>query len=92
MIKNNENSNELYVKFFNSDLSVNKIEELIYQRDSLNSYVEKTIESMKTLQNKLKKLESEIKEPIIDSDRFNEQLSAEKDKKDFKINLKEILE
>jgi hypothetical protein len=56
-----KNSKEFAVKFHESDLSINKIEELIYQRDCLVSLVEKTYESLQTMSEKFADMESQIK-------------------------------
>lgn len=43
------------------DLSVSKIEDLIYQRDCIKSLVEKTFESLKSLTEKMNQIETDIK-------------------------------
>lgn len=59
---NNKTSNKIYaIKFKESDLSLNSIEDLIYQRDCIKSICEKTFESLQTMTAKLNDLEKEIK-------------------------------
>lgn len=59
---NNKTSNKNYaIKFKESDLSLNSIEDLIYQRDCIKSICEKTFESLQTMTAKLNDLEKEIK-------------------------------
>ena len=52
---------EFAVKFNQIDLSVAKIEDLIYQRDCVKSLVEKTFESLRSLTEKLNHIEKDIK-------------------------------
>ncbi len=53
--------NEFAVKFNQIDLSVAKIEDLIYQRDCIKSLVEKTFESLRSLTEKLNQIEKDIR-------------------------------
>lgn len=63
MIANGEKL-EYAVKFKQSDLSLAKIEELIYQRDCTKSLVEKTFESLQLMTDKLIHLDKELKLPL----------------------------
>ena len=54
------NNNEYAIKFKDSALSLQKIEDLIYQRDCLKSLVEKTFESLQSMTDKLKSMDKEI--------------------------------
>jgi len=51
---------EFALKFNQSDLSLNKIEDLIYQRDCIKSLVEKTFESLQTIMDKLLHMEKDL--------------------------------
>jgi hypothetical protein len=53
--------NEFAIKFLLSDLSLTKIEELIYKRDCIKSLVEKTFESLQSMSEKLINMEKEFK-------------------------------
>jgi hypothetical protein len=58
-ISNNNERLEYAVKFFQSDLSLATIEELIYQRDCIKSLSEKTFESLQLMTEKIVNLEKE---------------------------------
>lgn len=58
---NKSEKSEFAVKFNQIDLSVAKIEDLIYQRDCIKSLVEKTFESLKSVTEKLNQIERDIK-------------------------------
>jgi len=58
---NKSEKNEFAVQFNQIDLSVAKIEDLIYQRDCIKSLVEKTFESLRSLTEKLNQIEKDIK-------------------------------
>lgn len=58
---NKTNIKNYAIKFKESDLSLNSIEDLIYQRDCIKSICEKTFESLQTMTAKLNDLEKEIK-------------------------------
>ena len=60
----NSNDNkklEFAIKFHNSNLSLEKIEDLVYQRDCIKSLVEKTFESLQSMSEKLSQMEKELK-------------------------------
>ncbi len=84
---NNKSSNKNYaIKFKESDLSLNSIEDLIYQRDCIKSICEKTFESLQTMTAKLNDLEKEIKS-------FNENGNEEvkKDLVNDNMKLRDLL-
>ena len=84
---NNKSSNKDYaIKFKESDLSLNSIEDLIYQRDCIKSICEKTFESLQTMTAKLNDLEKEIKS-------FNENGNEEvkKDLVNDNMKLRDLL-
>ena len=77
---NNKSANKNYaIKFKESDLSLNSIEDLIYQRDCIKSICEKTFESLQTMTAKLNDLEKEIKS-------FNENGSTSEEVKKDLVN------
>ena len=89
LINLNDNSNykNYAIKFKESSLSLNSIEELIYQRDCVKSISEKTFESLKLMSVKLTELENQIKS-------FNENENTEETKKNLindNLKLKEML-
>ena len=89
LINLNDNSNykNYAIKFKESSLSLNSIEELIYQRDCIKSISEKTFESLKLMNDKLTELEHQIKS-------FNENENNEETKKNLindNLKLKEML-
>ena len=87
IIDNNKSSNKNYaIKFKESDLSLNSIEDLIYQRDCIKSICEKTFESLQTMTAKLNDLEKEIKS-------FNENGNEEvkKDLVNDNMKLRDLL-
>ncbi len=43
------------------DLSIGKIEDLIYQKDCIKSLVEKTFESLRSVTEKLNQIENDIR-------------------------------
>ncbi len=49
------------VKFNQSDLNLNRIEELIYQRDCIKSLSEKSFESLQTIMDRLVNMEKELR-------------------------------
>ena len=55
---------EYAIKFKHSDLSLNKIEDLIYQRDCIKSLVEKTFESLQSMMDKLLNMEKDLRATI----------------------------
>jgi hypothetical protein len=57
----NTKNNNFAIKFKESSLSLNSIENLIYQSECVKSISEKTFESLKLMNNKLLKLENHIK-------------------------------
>ena len=57
----NTNNNNYAIKFKESSLSLNSIEDLIYQRECIKSISEKTFESLKITSDKLSELENQIK-------------------------------
>ena len=84
---NNKSPNKNYaIKFKESDLSLNSIEDLIYQRDCIKSICEKTFESLQTMTAKLNDLEKEIKS-------FNENGNEEvkKDLVNDNMKLRDLL-
>ena len=84
---NNKSSNKNYaIKFKESELSLNSIEDLIYQRDCIKSICEKTFESLQTMTAKLNDLEKEIKS-------FNENGNEEvkKDLVNDNMKLRDLL-
>ena len=83
----NTNHNNYIIKFKESLLSLNSIEELIYQRECVKSISEKTFESLKIMTEKLSELENQVKS-------FNEKSNNEEIKKnlmDDNIKLREML-
>ena len=83
----NTNHNNYIIKFKESLLSLNSIEELIYQRECVKSISEKTFESLKIMTEKLSELENQVKS-------FNELRNNEEVKKnlmDDNIKLREML-
>ena len=83
----NTNHNNYIIKFKESLLSLNSIEELIYQRECVKSISEKTFESLKIMTEKLSELENQVKS-------FNENNNNEEVKKnlmDDNIKLREML-
>lgn len=56
--------NEYAIKFKQSDLSLSKIEDLVYQRDCTKSLVEKTFESLQSMTDKLVNLEKELRSSL----------------------------
>jgi cell division FtsZ-interacting protein ZapD len=56
--------NEFAIKFRQSDLSLTKIEDLVYQRDCTKSLVEKTFESLQSMTDKLVNLEKELRSSL----------------------------
>ena len=57
---NNDSQIDYAIKFKESHLSLNAIEDLIYQRDCIRSICEKTFESLKAMTCKLNDLQQEI--------------------------------
>ncbi len=57
----NIDKTEYAIKFKSSDLSLNKIDDLIYQRDCIKSLVEKTFESLQTMMDKLLNMEKDLR-------------------------------
>ena len=83
----NTKNNNFAIKFKESSLSLNSIENLIYQSECVKSISEKTFESLKLMNNKLLKLENHIKS-------FNENGYSEEVKKSLlndNLKLKERL-
>ena len=83
----NTNHNNYIIKFKESLLSLNSIEELIYQRECVKCISEKTFESLKIMTEKLSELENQVKS-------FNEKSNNEEIKKnlmDDNIKLREML-
>ena len=83
----NTNHNNYIIKFKESLLSLNSIEELIYQRECVKSISEKTFESLKIMTEKLSELENQVKS-------FNEKSNNEEIKKnlmDDNLKLREML-
>ena len=83
----NTKNNNFAIKFKESSLSLNSIENLIYQSECVKSISEKTFESLKLMNNKLLKLENNIKS-------FNENEYIEEVKKNLlndNLKLKERL-
>ena len=60
-LNDNTNYKNYAIKFKESSLSLNSIEELIYQRDCNKSFSDKTFESLKLMMNKLSDLQNQIK-------------------------------
>lgn len=52
---------EYAIKFNLIDISISKIEDLIYQKACMKSLVEKTFESLKSLSEKLTQVEMDLK-------------------------------
>ena len=83
----NTKNNNFAIKFKESSLSLNSIENLIYQSECVKSISEKTFESLKLMNNKLLKLENHIKS-------FHENGYSEEVKKNLlndNLKLKERL-
>ena len=83
----NTNHNNYIIKFKESLLSLNSIEELIYQRECVKCISEKTFESLKIMTEKLSELENQVKS-------FNEKSNNEEIKKnlmDDNLKLREML-
>ena len=56
--------NEYAIKFKQSELSLSKIEDLVYQRDCTKSLVEKTFESLQSITDTLVNLEKELRSSL----------------------------
>ena len=63
LIDFNDNTNQKHfvIKFKESILSLNSMEELLYQRECIKSISEKAFESLKLMIEKLKELENQVK-------------------------------
>ena len=83
----NTNHNNYIIKFKESLLSLNSIEELIYQRECVKSISEKTFESLKIMTEKLSELENQVKS--FDENNNNEEVK--KNLMDDNIKLREML-
>lgn len=59
---------EFGVRLHNSNLSLNYLEEILYQRNCMRIYMDKTFESMQGMMSRISVLENEIKE-ISDSNK-----------------------
>ncbi len=83
----NTNNNNYAIKFKESSLSLNSIEDLIYQRECIKSISEKTFESLKITSDKLSELENQIKS-------FNDNgnnIELNKNLLDDNLKLRELL-
>ena len=83
----NTNHKNYVIKFKESILSLNSIEELIYQRECVKSISEKTFESLKLMIEKLKELENQVKS--FNKNGKNEEIN--KNLMDDNIKLREML-
>ena len=86
-VNDNTNNNNYVIKFKESSLSLNSIEDLIYQRECIKSISEKTFESLKITSDKLSELENQIKS-------FNENgnnIELNKNLIDDNLKLRELL-
>ena len=86
-VNDNTNNNNYVIKFKESSLSLNSIEDLIYQRECIKSISEKTFESLKITSDKLSELENQIKS-------FNENgnnIELNKNLMDDNLKLRELL-
>ena len=83
----NTKNNNFAIKFKESSLSLNSIEDLIYQRECIKSISEKTFESLKITSDKLSELENQIKS-------FNDNgnnIELNKNLIDDNLKLRELL-
>jgi hypothetical protein len=80
------NSNEFAIKFLQSDLSIQGLEELLYQRDCLISLVEKTYESLHVMSEKFLEMENQIK--AVRNSASSDTKLTEVDSQKFKDLLK----
>ena len=83
----NTKNNNFAIKFKESSLSLNSIEDLIYQRECIKSISEKTFESLKITSDKLSELENQIKS-------FNDNgnnIELNKNLLDDNLKLRELL-
>ena len=101
----NTKNNNFGIKFKESSLSLNSIENLIYQSECVKSISEKTFESLKLMNNKLLKLENhiksfhengyseEVKKSLLnDNLKLKERLKIEVENfEKFKLNTEKIL-
>ena len=101
----NTKNNNFAIKFKESSLSLNSIENLIYQSECVKSISEKTFESLKLMNNKLLKLENhiksfhengyseEVKKSLLnDNLKLKERLKIEVENfEKFKLNTEKIL-
>ena len=86
-VNDNTNNNNYVIKFKESSLSLNSIEDLIYQRECIKSISEKTFESLKITSDKLSELENQIKS-------FNDNgnnIELNKNLLDDNLKLRELL-
>ena len=86
-VNDNTNNNNYVIKFKESSLSLNSIEDLIYQRECIKSISEKTFESLKITSDKLSELENQIKS-------FNDNgnnIELNKNLIDDNLKLRELL-
>jgi hypothetical protein len=93
VLSNNSNISEkridYAIKFKESDLSLNSIEDLIYQRDCIRAICEKTFESLRAMNLKLNDLQHEII-TFNESGRDSEEIR--KDLENDNLKLRDLLQ
>ena len=57
-----ENFTEYAVRLHNSNLSLNHLEEILYHRNCMKVYMDKTFESMQVMMSRISLLENELRE------------------------------
>ena len=89
LIDFNDNTNQKHfvIKFKESILSLNSMEELLYQRECIKSISEKAFESLKLMIEKLKELENQVKS--FHKNDNNEEIK--KNLMDDNLKLREML-